>query len=210
MTTANVVERLSICSDLNASSDPDIKFLAARFVETPDSIINQISVENLGWILCVPSLKLQSEDWLYEFISDHFTADPDYLTLLEFVHFEYLSVWVVTRFCEESLHYFDRFNLSLWTRVCARLVLPVTAAPRNREVDVPFRVGHPFDGIVASLAKRHSGNLHDLGIVSSTASSFYGSTSRLPLNMIDLESNSVFSLKISRTSSCATTSVKGK
>jgi hypothetical protein len=45
--------------------------------------------------------------------------------------------------------------------------------PQVDLVDVPFRSGSPFDGIIAYLTRKHSGNLHDLGIVNATLSSVY-------------------------------------
>jgi hypothetical protein len=104
------------------------------------------------------------EDCLYRFISNRISEDDDFVSLLEFVQFEWLSDATVSQFVEEMPPFFDRFNAAIWRRVCARL--------RNGfRVNCLFRKTKPLDGIISYLTQQSAGNVFQKKIVNVMASS---------------------------------------
>jgi hypothetical protein len=70
------------------------------------------------------SLKIDSEDWLYCFVSSKFSADPTFFSLLEFLRFEFLSTEILFDLAEASLRCCDQINQSIMVNVLQRLKLP--------------------------------------------------------------------------------------
>jgi hypothetical protein len=107
------------------SDEDEIRFIASRFSEVES--LSDLGVHNLRRVLAHPSLRIESEDSLYNFISSQIERDESFTELLEFIHFEFLSAECVDRFISSSPSFiFDHLNLSLWNSLCRRLSLKAT------------------------------------------------------------------------------------
>jgi hypothetical protein len=124
------------------------------------------------------SLKIENEDWLYSIIRQLISTDSQYSCLLEHIGYEYLSSSVFADFFELISTSIEFLTEAIWNRLRCRLigVKQIPLSPRVHIIDVPFRPGSPFDGIIAHLAKKHGGNVADLGIVNATLSSVHGNS----------------------------------
>jgi hypothetical protein len=144
--------------------------------------------------------KIETEDWLFDFVFSCIASDRVYLSLLEFVRFDFLTSSAMQVFISWSLDHFDEFTItpSLWQRITARLSLNVTPAHGNEAISRWISGGgrfvpnpdSPLNGIIASLPKSHDGKVHDLGIVGITASSF--DSPLVPKNAADLQQQNYF------------------
>jgi hypothetical protein len=178
----------TFCAHFHASAianclpEKAIAFLAAHFYQIERTFLDSLPIAGLARILAHPSLILETEDLLYEFLSSHFDSNRAYLPLLEHVKFESLTQTAMTKFLSWTDNHFDRMELShsLWQAIARRLA----AQTADVAVRVPTRYatmfsprsGCPLDGIIAHLTRVHGGNVHDRGIVSVSASSVYYST----------------------------------
>jgi hypothetical protein len=166
------------------------------------------------------SLRLESEDSLYDFISKGIETNREMFGLLDFVRFEYCSTDVMTDFLDLLSEQFYKINTSMWASLRARLVLPIgiweqfpPSVKKGKiqmensfqlhnttvEIDVP-------DGIIAHLTRECGGNVHDSHVVDVTCGSFrkeaewtnpnsraYGSRAQWAAkNAADLGANSFF------------------
>jgi hypothetical protein len=82
-------------STLASGEAGDFELLVAKcsssFCEIPESSLSDLSVSLLGSILWHPSLRIASEDNLYEFVKNQILRDESYSALLNFIRFEYVS-----------------------------------------------------------------------------------------------------------------------
>jgi hypothetical protein len=124
LTTENARERLRIKSGWSEDCEEEVSFLAARLMDIPREGLNSMDIEELYLLLGHRSLKIESEDWLYCFISSKFSVDPTFFSLLEFVRFEFLSTEILCDFADASLQYCDQINQSIMANVLQRLKLP--------------------------------------------------------------------------------------
>ena len=210
LTTSNAVsllqQRQLMCFEKDCDSR-EISFIASHFCEID---VSDLDLNTLRRILCDVSLRLESEDWLYKFICSLIEKDESFIDLLEFVHFEYLSVEVIEDFISFSDSFiFDRMNSSLWKSICRRLSLKPSLDGSTYKNEQRSRYGRlleskydefpldrskPLNGIISHLSKKFGGNVHDKGVVNITADRpYYGSDpSYAAKNIADLEVNSCF------------------
>jgi hypothetical protein len=118
------------------------------------------------------SLRLESEDTLYDFIRKGTETNRGMFSLMEFVRLEYCSTKVMNDFLDLLSEHFYEFNASMWASLCARLVLPngtwkqfLPSLKKGRQLDVP-------DGIIAHLTRECGGNVHDRHVINVTCGSF--------------------------------------
>jgi hypothetical protein len=137
------------------------------------------------------SLRLDSEDSLYDIIRRGIETNREMFGLLEFVRFEYCSTAAMNDFLELLSEHSYEINASMWAGVRARLALPVSRILSGKvrefpplvkkgkirveegwqrhnmtvEIDVP-------DGIIAHLTRECGGNVHDRKVVEVTCGSF--------------------------------------
>jgi hypothetical protein len=136
-----------------------------------------MSVDLLHSILSHHSLKLPSEDWLYEFVKGQVTRNDYYAPLLELMRYEYLSIESIrdfTRLISESFHL---LTYPVWLSLIVRLTLSVSPGQINARVKQLFfaRKGGELNGILSFLTGEFGGNLQDRGIVAISASSQFWS-----------------------------------
>jgi hypothetical protein len=163
-------------------SEKVIEFLAVHFVELERSFQKGLSVSVLYQILGHPSLALESEDWLFEFIISQSESNQESVSLLEFVRFEFLRKSTIETFVMWSLEHFNEleFTISLWRAITNRLSEgDNTSRPISRRYAAVFlpQTGAPLDGVIADLTRKHGGNVHERDIVKVSASSVSGNSS---------------------------------
>jgi hypothetical protein len=154
------------------------------------------------------SLRVDSEDSLYDFIRNGIETNQEMFSLLEFVRWEYCSTDVLNDFFDVLSEHSYEINTSMWASLCARLVL----SNRTRKQFPPSvkkgklrlsngsqtdkMYGIP-DGIIAHLTREYGGNVHDRHVVDimsgsfkkETVWSYYGIVAK---NAADLETGSHF------------------
>jgi hypothetical protein len=137
---------------------------------------------DLDCILSRSCLCILSEDSLFDFIVAR--GFDEYFELFGFVRFEYLSVDRVKTFCSLSQDTKISINSMIWYQLCNRLILSVdvsSISPDSNRYSVEpfkhfeFKSSSPLHGIISYLTEKHSGNVHDKGVVNITASSVWSS-----------------------------------
>ena len=172
-------------------------FVASHFHEIEKEILEGLDLETAQLVLSSPSLQIEDEDSLYDWIKHRADADLRFASLLEFVYIEYLSVDRIEDFAS-----FVRGNLlecispGIWRQICARLIRysPPKRSPRatlGRLRNFTYCSERPLDGIIAYLTHQCGGNVHHKGVVNVTASSING-TSCTPTNAVDFDETSRF------------------
>jgi hypothetical protein len=201
ITVDNVYDRYKFRKGMNLSYTSELEFFSAHFYELPEAVIALFTYDELYDLLSGSSLKLITEDSLYQYLSRRCETEPVFFNLLEFVHFEFLSVESISHFIRVSGDFFDQMNASIWASVCSRLACAVDSDSdrcRNHSgrylrpgIEVPFSPSVPLDGIVAHLTKKCGGNVHDYDVVTVTESGMV-SLAYPGKNTVDLGSPSCF------------------
>jgi hypothetical protein len=130
------------------------------------------------------SLRIESDDSLFDFIRKGTETNPKMFCLLEFVRFEYYSTYVMNDLFDVLWENSYDINASIWANICARLVLPnmnkipasqfPPSVKKAKARDLPGKdveTGVP-DGIIAHLTRECSGNVHNRHVVEVTYGSF--------------------------------------
>jgi hypothetical protein len=192
----NVFDRIFARELLNENCCSELKFVAENFCRFPVESLAELGVDRLYLILSLPSLVIESEDWLFSFICSLLGEDRNYFCLLEFVHFEFLSRDLVARFVEVSADYLDLMNVNIWQVISRRLIDSRLEISKKRgiETNCPFENHEPLSGILSFLAKKHGGNVHDMGIINVSHSGWtdQAESHRAAKNACDIQGNSTF------------------
>jgi hypothetical protein len=190
MTVSNAIKRFDLMKTAKCGIDDAIEFIASHFGEFAGSDLEVLSISELALILENSALKLSSEDALCEFILSLLEQDLSRFSLFEFVRFEYVSVEVLQRFCDFISEHFECLNVSVWSRLRNRLLIPVAIQPpTSRCPSLLFRPadGAPLNGIIAYLTRKYHGNVHTKGIVATTGHDCVSDhSSQAPSNAADL------------------------
>jgi hypothetical protein len=162
---ANVVERLCLlegnCEDISG----EISFAASRFFELSSSDLSSLSFTAFAAVIRNASLRLSSEDSLFEMICARMrsASDSHFFDLLQFIRFEFFSGGCFAKFSDLVCTHFDELNVLHWESLRGRLLLPVSPAHANLRSAVqpspppsgpmletfPFRPSSPLDGIIS-------------------------------------------------------------
>jgi hypothetical protein len=215
-TGENVVDRLPFLSATRCDISTELEFIASHFygfLHRPDAL-KAFPVSLLYEIISHGSLRVESEDSLYNLSHKGIETNRKMFGLLEFVRFEYCSTDVMNDFFDLLSEDCYEINASMWGSLRARLVLPnmtkrqfppsvkkgkIQVSRQEVEIDVP-------DGIIAHRTRECGGNVHDHSVVNVTSGSFeketcganphsgaYGSCPHSAAkNAADLETNSCF------------------
>jgi hypothetical protein len=134
LTLGNVFERLDVRKKVNLRYLREIDFLANHFYQLPESVFQKLTIDDIAAVLSSASLQLANEDALYELIASHLDHDSGFVGLLQFVRFEFLTAAAIAQFVEKSYQIFPLLDISIWSRICARLILTVktAAGPPNQ------------------------------------------------------------------------------
>jgi hypothetical protein len=166
--------------DYIPNSDPSIDFLASHFFEIDSSLLTKFPVSLLTRIVSNHSLRIESEDSLYEIIHSRMESDPNSIYLLEYLRFEFVTCESMTNVILWSFDHFEQIaiSLSVWEALSRRLVLRVVPCDttiteyRMTRLRSPTSLVMPeisHDGIIAHLTRESGGNVHDKGIVDISA-----------------------------------------
>jgi hypothetical protein len=142
-------------------ADDHIGRISSTFSELGRSELDAIPVSVLFHILSHHLLIISSEADLFSYIGSRICSDPEYLDLLQFVHFEYVSSECVCCFISAAPDSTDR---RLWESISRRWILPVPHA-----VEFPLKEAESSEGIISYLTRKYGGNVHDKGIVTITS-----------------------------------------
>jgi hypothetical protein len=107
--------------NLKMNCDQELSFLASHFEELCELDLSELGVDRHYQLFAHADFRLSNEDFLYAYVLRMSKRRPDYLCLLEFVHFEFLSESTICEFIEDSCGFWRSLNLSVWIRICDRL-----------------------------------------------------------------------------------------
>jgi hypothetical protein len=129
LTVRTALERIRNPQFVAMPSGHLIDVLSSHFSEIDSADLDKIPLQTLTEILSQNSLRIVSEDALYDYISLRVPENPDYFPLLRFVRFEYLSCLSILHFRRlgrEHLHLVDE---SVWNAFCQRAIhtFPLTS-----------------------------------------------------------------------------------
>ena len=182
---------------LKIDTDELVSRLASHLYDIPPDILAGLDVDSWSLLLSSPNVKISDEDWLYNVIMKRAEQNQEYFQLLKHVQFEYLSVSTVMEFVAavHSNNLIQRLTMPVWDQIGRRLSLPCTISwspPVGRYCGVlcQFSQEEPLNGIIAYMTRKYGGNLHNLKIVTASASGYLGEN--FPANAISLAADTVF------------------
>jgi hypothetical protein len=171
LTETNVVDRLITIESMGFPSDREIAFAASHFYNLDVQSVAGLSVSMLSRIVSHESLKLTSENSLFEVVSSAISSDANYCVLLDYVNYENLSKSSMEAFFDLISNSIEFLTISVWMRLRNRIVGNVSHSTRIKSTDSDFPFNEsPFNGIISHLTQKSGGNVCDRGIVSVTAS----------------------------------------
>jgi hypothetical protein len=198
----NAIDQLVLHSQTLSDGSSELDYVSSHFCEFANRM-NEFNVSMTCEIISRRSLKIESEDWLYDYIMNSQSNDSDRWALLEFVQCEYLSATRMSDFLEFISERLDAVNICLFRHLQVRLHCPVTIERRvNAKEPMQFDLsrGH-LDGIIAFLSRKCGGNVHDKGIVNVTCSGILNDDSWFcAKNAADLKAGSAFASSFRRKS----------
>jgi hypothetical protein len=125
-----------------------ISHLAAKFSDYSPPFFHKFTIDILYSIFANPSFVCSNEDLVLECIVSGFTDNPEYFSLFEFVHFEYLLPdSILTLF--DSISYLS-LSLPIWRNVVRALRSRIV--PPHTIISIPFS-NVPLNGIIAHLTR---------------------------------------------------------
>lgn len=197
MTPENVLEQLLIVSyyvDQGKTQDffdseqvnEMIKYSSEHFDELPKEKLTKLNATIIESIINVPTLKIEEEDNLFNFILELYSKDHQYSSLFEHVIFQNLSEKALSEFID---HFNIEFmNTSLWKNIC-KCLLPSKKPKINKErYTKQAKLSFEIEGIMKYLNQNSSGNIHDNGTINITSNSIL-SGSYNPKNLVDYNNN---------------------
>ena len=184
-----------------------VEFVASHFYSLSQALLSEMDIDTATLHLSHPSLKVQDEDSVYDFVKGRAQNDVHFVSLFEFVRYENLSVDRVTEFVSLfGRHCLGEINTSIWASVGRRLILVPKATDSSRvcgssasrkeqgqasERKFVYKKKKPLDGIISHLTKECGSNVHAAGLVDVSASSVDGNDCE-PRNIADLNSPAIF------------------
>jgi hypothetical protein len=205
LTISNAVERFCLLRNGNFSVEETIKFISSHFSEIRRSDFDNLSYEEIEIIVSHPSLKLSTEDNLCEFFISLSERDLSFVALFEHLRFEYLSIPILSKFCDFISDHFEYLNHSIWSSLRRRLLHPISIIrPIDRFGGKCFSPveGSPLEGIISYLSDKCGGNVHERGIVTITGHDCYSDNlCHAAFNAADLKADSYFYSKNERNQS---------
>ena len=106
--------------DESESMQETVKYASTHFEEINKEEMKKLEPELLEEIIRNPSLRLNEEDSLIEFILELYKIDSKYSTLFEYVEFKNVKVDSLQKFID--LFDIELLNSQIWKRICQRLV----------------------------------------------------------------------------------------
>ena len=205
LTVETCIDRLKKLSSYGVACDEELEFIAAHFYELEKERLKEINLDLLNQILFSDSLVLESEDALYEFVAELFTANPDNqgvcFRLFGALWFDCLSLENVQAFCKISGHFLHQMDSIMWEnvsrRLCHQIVVDQTDSMRKRyhhqKKVFEYTGSNALNGIIRHLSNECGGNVHDKGVVKITSGTPYSqSPTYAAKNVADVTSGTTF------------------
>ena len=173
---SNVVERIRTKNEFRKPCAPEIEFLAEHFFEADVEVLKSLSVSDLELVVSSKSLKLYTEDQLFDTLME---LGTDHNPLLRYVQFVFLSKEKLTNYLKYA---FDNglVDSTIWETLC-KCALRFCESCENLEssTDNPHKYitkefktkDGEFSGIFQYLRDTCGGNPHEKGTIEVTASS---------------------------------------
>lgn len=166
----------------NKKLQEDISFFISHFHELQEEFLSKIKEGNFDIDLCVidevlrdPKLELETEDELFEFVSDLYELDVKYSILYEYVEFVNVSCPCMKKFVEKFD--FNDLDIRTWSSITNRLVQEIkkdeSFKSRHEYLSPPFLIkiepkNNEFDGIFNYL-QTHGNIKNELAITYSSS-----------------------------------------
>ena len=149
-------------------------FIASHFYEIEKEILDDLELETTQFLLSSPSLQIEDEDSLYDFVRSRSQNDLSFTSLFEFIYFDYLSADRIENFSSfVGANFIENINSSIWTKICRRLIRE--SNPKRRHPRLYWTASefvcdpsNKMNGIVAHLTRECGENVHNRGIVAIT------------------------------------------
>jgi hypothetical protein len=115
VTMENVVDRLQLLSATRCDISTELDFITSHFSDflCHRDALNALPFSRIYAILSRESLRLESEDGLYDFISRGIKTNRKMFGLLEFVRIEYCSTGIMNEFMDLLSEYSYEINASM-------------------------------------------------------------------------------------------------
>jgi hypothetical protein len=106
---------------LYSQTPSDLGFLASRFCELAGSA-DGLGISMLSEIISHPTLHIESEDWLYDYIIYKMEQDSAFISLFEFLEFKHISRMKMSEFIDRISGSEAELNISIYRKLLGRLV----------------------------------------------------------------------------------------
>lgn len=128
----NAIDRLLIKISNSINAREELAYISSNLYEFDENILSTLDVETLSLILSQPCLRIQNEEWLFDFIMNNISENPSFISLFEYVEFCNLSVDKIFQF-EETIT-LDDLNYTIWKSICKRLICEIVSTPSTRSL----------------------------------------------------------------------------
>ena len=177
ITVENAIPRLHLKLSLGIDREDELEFIASNLLEFSVSDLKSLTVSELEMILCHESLKVESENSLFESIRELMSIDIGYSVLLSYVHFDCLDLSHAEEFFRTV--YPDFVNLVMWNSVTDFILKSMKSSPTETKKlaryimnnKFEYDSSNPMNGIISHLRTECGGNPHEKGVVNITVSS---------------------------------------
>ncbi|OHS99343.1 hypothetical protein TRFO_34253 [Tritrichomonas foetus] len=202
----NQTNAISILLQRASSSlpiDKEISFIAENFDDFHHEELEKLDFPEIQSILSSPSLFIEDEEAVFNFVCHLASKDESFSSLFEFVDFRNLSIESVRSFL--SLYSFEKMNIGIWNAIKCRLLCDVKIPEEETGSDFLILSGDrdsifsspalkkeisEWHGIFDKLSNQYQGNLDDLGVVKTTSSGY--SFASPPCNVLDFHRSNYF------------------
>ena len=147
--------------------------VASHFYEIEKKTLDNLDLETLQLLISSPSLRIEDEDALYDFIRSRSQKDLRFASLFEFVYFDYLSANRIDNFSSfVTTNLLGNLNSGIWERLC-RCLISKTGKSKGKHsrvfipppIEFVYNGSKHLEGVIAHLTRECGGNVHDKGIV---------------------------------------------
>ena len=175
------------------------EFVAKHFYQIKKPVLDELDLETSQLLLSSPSLRIQDEDSLYDFVRSRSENDLSFTSLFEFICFEYLSTDRAENFASFVYDgHIGQMSPGIWRCVAKRFIHETGNIhnPRCFKTEFLYNESRPLDGIIAHLTRKCGGNVHEHGVVNVETNSWFtrpgNETTWHPKHTVDLGTNSFY------------------
>jgi hypothetical protein len=192
-TCESILPRLMLLHEEACEYQRELDFIASHFCDLTKAQLSEVGPGLLSEVLSSRQLRVKSETWLFNLLSDRLRQSPEGFSLLEFVRLEYLSTSAMTKVVDVIQSQFDALTFPIWLALVPRLTLPVAPIQEDDRLfwrDCELDPSKPLEGIISYLTNVYGGNVAEKRVVDITASGYW--KDHYPHCAADLLGNSYF------------------